>query len=95
MSERDGHDLNLPYESVGGDPIAYSEDVHMSGGLVIRSAVAQTPLGPMPLLVFTFARADGAGFLTPIALGVDEQVAAGLTKLVADALRGALQAARG
>lgn len=84
-------DLNLPYEPVGGDPIPIRLEGHMCGGVVVRAAVSETPLGKMPMLVFTFASADGRGFLPPIILGLDDP--AGLVALVRDAAAGAAQAA--
>lgn len=88
-------DLNLPYEPVEGAPIQIDTDGHLCGGVVVRAAVAESPLGKIPMLVFTFADASGRGFLPPIMLAIeDAATATGIVTLVRDATMAAMQAAR-
>lgn len=84
-------DLNLPFEPQ--EATGHTEDFALSGGVVVLAAVAPTLVGPQPIIVFRFARADGSGFMPPIALAVDRSQLDGLPLLISQAMTRALEAA--
>lgn len=82
-------DMNLPFQPQERTEI--DDAFAMSGGVVVAAALVPTPDGPEPVLIFRFARADGSGFMTPVAL--DRSQIDDLPKLIRDAMVCALEAA--
>jgi hypothetical protein len=84
-------DMNLPFEPQ--EPTESHEDFALSGGVVVMSALVPTDDGLEPVIVFRFARADGSGFMPPIALGFEADQVDGFTLLIRQAMERALEAA--
>jgi hypothetical protein len=61
--------MNMAFEPQ--EPTWLEEQMLLSGGVVVMSAVVPTPDGPKPALVFRFARADGGGFHPAVLLGLE------------------------
>lgn len=89
-------DLERPFREVPGEPFALDLDsAVIAGGVVIMAAVMPTPDGPMPCVVFKFARVDGSGYADPIVLALhDRQMVTSLPKLVKESIATARAHAR-
>jgi hypothetical protein len=96
--ERAGFDYEIPHEDVPGGPVklpGVTGDV--VGEVVVRSAVMETRLGKVPLLIFDFA---GAGpfpmsrrSLPPVNLVMDKRGLRAFAQLVAKSVESAIRAA--
>lgn len=84
-------DMNLPFRPQ--EPTEHAEEFAMSGGVVVLAALFPTPTGVEPVIVFRFARADGSGFMPPIALGFEADQVDDFTLLIRQAMERALEAA--
>ena len=89
-----GDSMDLPYED-NPAPVFITDDLRLSGGVVVAAAVVPLPDdGTLkPTLVFRFSDPFG-NFYPPIALVLDDQQAAKLPTLVRDAVEGARKAAK-
>lgn len=83
--------LNLPFAPQ--EPTEHTEPFARSGGVVIAAAYVPTPTGLEPIIIFRFARADGSGFMPPIALAFDRSQLDDLPLLVRQAMERALEGA--
>lgn len=94
MGDLGPHDMDLPYEPVGGDPISRPlADMVICGALTIGAAAVDVPdAGRKPVLVFTFWRHDGEQ-VQPIAFIQDVDQVKKLRPLVNAAIADALRAA--
>jgi hypothetical protein len=85
-------DMNLPYEPSSGHLTDNEGDI--ASGVVVMAAVVNVPeAGPMPALVFRFARPDGSGFYPVTCLVCEGEDLAALPSLVTAAVAGAIKAA--
>jgi hypothetical protein len=88
------HDLDLPYEPVGGDPIERAlADMVIAGGLTVGAAMVDVPhLGKKPVVIFTFVQVDGRP-VQPIAFIQDADQMRKLRPLLNSAVADACKAA--
>lgn len=87
--------LNLPFEeNPGGQTFAVDVTGRLASGVVILAAVLPVPdVGPMPCLIYRFAKPDGSGFHPDVMLALTDDQAADLPKLTSDAVDSARRAA--
>lgn len=89
-----GHDLDLPFEEAPHGPIAtpISTDSVICGGLVIRAAAIDTPMGRLPALIFDFHRVTGEP-LAPVVFVNDPDQVSKLIPLVEASVTAAIAGA--
>lgn len=88
-----GRDLDLPWQPGAGGEVELSDAVIAGGWVVSAGAVPVPDAGPMPLLLFRFARYDGE-LTRPIALIMSEEQTRKAGPLVKSAAGAAIRAAR-
>jgi hypothetical protein len=92
MSFGDGS-LNLPFEQgPDGQTIPIDNSTLLASGVVILAGVMPVPgVGLMPCLIYRFARPDGSGFYSPIALVIPDDEMFMTVKLTQDAARASVR----
>jgi hypothetical protein len=70
------NNLDLPFEKAAPGTEITAPDALIAGGIVIMATVVNVPgVGPMPGLLFRFAKPDGSGFYPPTHLiASDDQI---------------------
>lgn len=85
------NDMNLPFEPQ--QPTMHTEEMSLSGGVVVAAVVMPSAIGLLPMLMFRFAHADGSGFMEPIALSFSRDQLEELPELIRKAMLHALEVA--
>ena len=85
---------HVPFEESSGppEPLHDADQAIVVGAIVVIGAVADTPLGRHPMLVFRFEGADGA-MLPPIALLVDAPTMRNIPGIITGAANAAIRRA--
>jgi hypothetical protein len=87
---RPSKDLDLPFEE--SHRTEAEIETAMAGGLIVRAAVLDSPLGKVPALVFRFVKGDGLATFPDVTLVGDAAMMQKTTSLIATAAQTAIRA---